>query len=74
MTVLTLADMRADGVHSISLYCDCGHSADVNVDNLPGDIPVPEVKRLFKCSECGKKPHQSMPLWRERGITPPYTV
>lgn len=69
---LTLADMREQGVHSVSLYCECGHSADVNVDHLPGHIPAPEVWRLFQCSKCQGKPYQSMPLWKERGITPPY--
>lgn len=74
MPALTLSNMREQGVHSVDLSCECGHSAIVNVDHLRGEIAVPEVRKLFTCSVCGRKPYSSMPLWKERGITPPYTV
>lgn len=74
MPALTLTDMRAEGVHSVDLSCECGRSAIVNVDHLPGEIPVPEVRKLFSCSVCGRKPYSSMPLWKERGITPGYQI
>lgn len=63
---LTLTGMRAEGVHSVDLDCECGHTAIVNVDHLPGDMAVPNVCRLFKCSKCGEKPWRSRPDWSER--------
>jgi hypothetical protein len=63
---LTLDDMRAEGVHSVDVECACGHDAVINVDHLPGHLPVPEVKRLFVCKVCGAKPWRSMPHWLER--------
>jgi hypothetical protein len=62
---LTLAGMRGHGVHSVDIECECGHEAVVNVDHLDGAIPVPNVRKLFKCSKCGAKPWRSMPDWSE---------
>jgi len=75
MIPLTLADMRADGVHSVTYDCLCRPANDiVNVDHLAGHIAVPDVRLYIACSGCGKQPWRTMPLWKERGITPGYPV
>jgi hypothetical protein len=63
---LSLASMRESGVHSVSIDCQCGHSAYVNVDHLDGAIKVPDVWRLYRCSKCQRKPCRSMPDWSEQ--------
>ena len=50
---MDLANMRENGARGVWLYCDCGHQACVNVDALPADIYVPDVKHHFRCSKCG---------------------
>ena len=67
MKPLTLAEMRADGVHSVTYDCLCKPANDeVNVDHLPGDMPVPEVRKHIRCSSCGAQPLRTIPLWKER--------
>ena len=39
---MDLANMRENGVNSLHASClDCGHDADVNVDEYPGHLEVP---------------------------------
>ena len=53
---MTLANMRAMGVHSIDAACeDCRHEATVNVDALPDHLYVPDVALRLRCSACGSK-------------------
>jgi hypothetical protein len=61
---LTLTDMRAEGVHSVSLDCSCGAGPDLNVDHLPGDMAVPDVRKHVRCV-CGKVPVRVIPFWKE---------
>lgn len=64
---LTLAGIRVQGVHSIAYDCLCRTKDDtVNVDHLPGDIPVPEVRKHIRCGQCGEVPMRTIPLWSER--------
>jgi hypothetical protein len=64
---LTLADMRAYGVHSVTYDCLCKPPIDeMNIDHLPGHITVPDVRKYIRCSGCGKHPLRTMPLWKER--------
>jgi len=36
---MDLANMRANGVHSIAVYClDCDHRTDVDVDQYPATL------------------------------------
>jgi ABC-type hemin transport system substrate-binding protein len=47
---MTLANMRANGVHAVTATCQaCAHQADVNVDALPETLTVPEVGRRLRC-------------------------
>ena len=41
---MNLANMRSIGVRTIEAGCECGHTAIVDVERLPGAI---EVARLF---------------------------
>lgn len=67
MKALTLAGMRADGMRSVAYDCLCHPKDDeVNVDHLPADMPVPEVRKHIRCSGCGAVPLRTIPLWKER--------
>jgi hypothetical protein len=49
---MTLANMRANGVHAVTATCQaCAHQADVNVDALPETLTVPEVGRRLRCGQ-----------------------
>jgi hypothetical protein len=61
---MTLANMRANGVHAVSAACEaCGHKADVNVDALPETLAVPKAGQRLRCSACGGKTILTRPAW-----------
>ena len=61
---MTLANMRENGVRSITAACGaCNHQADVNVDDLAETIFVPDVARRLRCSACGVKQINTRPAW-----------
>ena len=64
---MTLANMRLNGVRMVTATCaNCGRSADVNVDVLPGRL---------RCSQCGGKRVLTRPAWHtgtHRPGTPDY--
>ena len=61
---MTLANMRANGVHAVSATCEaCNHQADVNVDALPETLTVPKVGLSLQCSQCGGKMINTRPAW-----------
>jgi hypothetical protein len=63
---MTLANMRANGVHAVSATCEaCGHQADVNVnvDALPETLTVPEAGKRLRCVSCGAKRVSTRPAW-----------
>lgn len=65
---MTLANMRALGVRRLEAICEntlCGHAGVVEVDALPGEIPVPDVAGRSRCSRCGGKTVSTRPLWTE---------
>jgi hypothetical protein len=63
---MTLANMREHGVRSIEATCrTCQHSARLNVDGWPADVPVPDVGLGLVCSACGGKEIETRPDWRE---------
>jgi hypothetical protein len=40
--MMTLANMRANGTHSVDVECSaCHHEATLNVDHLDKAVPVP---------------------------------
>jgi hypothetical protein len=48
-----LANMRSLGVRSVDVTRARKHEATVNVDQLPDDVPVPDVRFRLRCSKCG---------------------
>jgi hypothetical protein len=47
--------MREHGVRSVLALCQeetCGHSASLNVDELPDSFVVPDVALRLRCSRC----------------------
>jgi hypothetical protein len=61
---MTLANMRANGVHAVSATCEaCGHQADVNVDALSETLTVPEAGKRLRCVSCGAKRVSTRPAW-----------
>jgi hypothetical protein len=60
---MDLDNMRSLGVTRIDVYCGCGHQATIDVSDLPGTLPVPDVKFRMRCSKCGKRPNETRPDW-----------
>ncbi len=49
---MTLANMRAQGVHRLICYClndACRHQALIDVSSYPADTPVPWFQSKVKC-------------------------
>jgi hypothetical protein len=64
---MDLANMRENGVRSLLAWClDCGHEATVNVDHLPGHLPVPTFANRMKCTGCGSRNVSVRPAWGTR--------
>jgi hypothetical protein len=61
---MTLSKMRSLGVREVYLDCECGRSVSVVIDDLPDEVYVPDVRRRYRSSMCGKKPRMSRPDWR----------
>jgi hypothetical protein len=61
---MTLANMRQNGVRMVTATCEvCGRQADVNVDNLPDTLTVPEAGQRLRCSNCGARTISTRPAW-----------
>jgi hypothetical protein len=64
---MTLANMRENGVRSITATCEtCQHEAILGVDHWPGDMPVPDIGLKLRCSACGGREIATRPNWRNR--------
>jgi hypothetical protein len=64
---MTLANMRAQGVRSLSVTCDlCHHQATMNVDGFDDAIPVPAFGPRMVCTSCGIIGAFAQPNWKER--------
>jgi hypothetical protein len=64
---MTLANMRENGVRSISAMCEtCQHEAVLNADSWPADIPVPDIGLKLRCSACGGREIGTRPNWLDR--------
>jgi hypothetical protein len=61
---MTLANMRLNGVRAVTATCEAyNHSADVNVDALPGSVHVTQVSRRLRSIQCGGKQINTRPAW-----------
>src|SRR4051794_24080828 len=65
---MMLTSMRDHGVRSVDAFCavqSCSHEATVNVDDLPDELPVPDISLRLRCSHCGSGFIEVRPNWAE---------
>jgi hypothetical protein len=64
---MTLANMRAQGVRSLSVSCWlCHHGAVLIADRWPNEVPLPSFGPRMVCSSCGIVGADVRPNWAER--------
>jgi hypothetical protein len=64
---MTLANMRANGVRSLLIYCSaCPRMVVLNVDAYPEAVPVPAFGPRMVCTACGMIGADARPNWQER--------
>jgi hypothetical protein len=64
---MTLANMRANGVHALAVSCIvCRHAALLNVDRFDDTVPVPAFGPRMVCTHCGIIGAHVRPNWKER--------
>ena len=64
---MTLANMRAQGVHSLWVVCNlCHHEAVMNVDRFGETAPVPAFGPRMACTRYGIIGAFARPNWQER--------
>jgi hypothetical protein len=65
--LMTLANMRENGVRSLSVTCRlCHHGALMNVDTFDDAIPLPEFGPRMVCTSRGIVGADARPNWKER--------
>jgi len=65
---MTLTNMREQEIRDVLAYCEatrCYHSAAVNVDHLPDDLPVPDVALRLVCSQFRSRRIKTIPNWSQ---------
>jgi hypothetical protein len=64
---MTLANMRANGVRSLSIRCElCHYEAVLNVDGYDKGVAVPSFGPRLACTCCGIVGADVRPNWNER--------
>jgi hypothetical protein len=64
---MTLANMRAQGVRSLSVSCWlCHHGAVLIADRWPNYLPLPSFGPRMVCTGCGIVGADVRPNWQER--------
>ena len=64
---MTLANMRENGVRSLSVTCElCRHEAVMNVDAFDDRTQVPAFGPRMVCTSCGIIGAYARPNWQER--------
>jgi hypothetical protein len=60
---MTLANMRAQDVRSLSVACElCHHEAVISVDGFDDAIPVPAFGPRMVCTRCASLAHSRGPI------------
>ena len=71
---MTLGNMRANGVRSLTVSClICHHRAVLAVDTWPDHVPVPSFGPRMVCTSCGIIGADARPNWSERPVRPSLT-
>ena len=63
---VTLGHIRSHGCHDLLVYCDsgrCHHSATMNADWLPDEMPVRSLCPRMACMVCGYVGGDVRPDW-----------
>jgi hypothetical protein len=65
---MTLGNMRANGVHTLDVWCyGLGHHHRVlDVSAYADDVPVPSFGPRMVCTMCGTIGADARPNWNER--------
>jgi hypothetical protein len=67
--MMTLANMRQQGVHTLSVTCGavcCHHQAVLDVNAFADDLAVPSFGPRMVCTVCGAIGADARPNWNER--------
>ena len=62
---MTIANMRALGVTSLFVACECGRETVFDASDLPGAIEILAIRRMLKCRGSGERPVDVRPDWKE---------
>lgn len=53
MQPATVGSDRARGHQRAEVWCnDCHHHAEISMDGLPDDLPIPDICLRYRCSKC----------------------
>ena len=64
---MTLANVRENGVRSLSVTCElCRHAALINADAFDDAMPLPAFGPRMVCTGCGIVGADVRPNWQER--------
>ena len=66
---VTLGQIRGHGCRNLLVYCEslwCNHSAVMNADGLPDEIPVRSLCPRMVCTACGLIGADVRPDWSPR--------
>jgi hypothetical protein len=69
--MMTLGNMRENGVHSLAVTCGalwCHHQAVLDVAAFSDDVTVPAFGPRMVCTVCGAIGADARPNWNERAI------
>jgi hypothetical protein len=61
---ITLAEMRASGVHGLLIFCadyHCSHSIAVNADQWSDDVRLSDLEPRCVCQACGDRVADARP-------------
>ena len=67
--MMTLGNMRQQGVRSLSITCGalhCHYGATIDVSGFADDVTVPSFGPRMVCTVCGAIGADARPNWKER--------
>jgi hypothetical protein len=68
---VTMGHIRSHGVTPLLVYCDsigCNHSATVDADALPDDVPLRSLCPRMACTHCGLIGADVRPDWSQTEV------